>query len=978
MAPEFDPYYTWLGIRPEEQPPHHYRLLGLQLFEDNVDAIEHAADRQMAHLRTLQTGKHAEASQQLLNEVATAKVCLLNAQKKAAYDATLRERLSSQVAAVPVAEPLVDPSLAALLEGVKAEPLSAKTPARLGRRQTPTTTYLLLAAVAVAVVILGMLLWPRPAVQTPSPTTAPQQPEVPTPQPAEPKPSEVAASPSEPSTPVPVMADEPPPPANAASSPGASPPPTPTLSGEHLPLGQWVDVLKYADLEWGRAYGDWSRQAEGIVGALSMKDSANPRLALPVEIDGSYDLEVELTRNERDLTAGVILPVGRRRVALRFDCRNFGTPISGLEPINGQSAMRNPTARTGAAFVTGQRALVAIQVRVDARRASISTQIDGKPFLQWEGPLEMLNRSPQRQWSLPGENPLGLSCNFCKVTFHSVRVRMVSGQAVITKAPSQNLPIVDAKPAEPAPAKPEPKPEKRLSVPTSAEQEKTLVQLEEVYKLKQNRPAAQKVALAQTLLDLSEQASPRPVEQFVLLHTAMEQARDGGDADVMLQAVEAIVARFDVEALNARAKALAQFAKNAPEGSSLKGFAAAADRTIEQALADNRYELAMELAEEAYRLGQKPQGKAFRKQTYDRRNEVKRLYDRRREIEQTLVSLKASPEDPALNLAAGRWHCLELGDWRQGLPCLAKGSDEKLKALAQQELTSPPLEPADQVKLADAWFDLAQTMSGKSKDEVLLHAGAWYRQVEMSGITGLLATKVSKQLKDIGRLGRPIPDLPSGEPQPGEELPAGVWVNVFKWVDVERDRAVGQWKRNAEEIVAGYAPWTLAEGHPRLALPVAVEGGYDLRVEFTRTGPPFMVGAILPAGARQLVMAFDQGPADDKASGLELIEGKGFRDNPTTKRGPAVLTNGLRYTVLHRVRLEGDRVRIEILLNGQVLLQWTGRQALLMTTMRPYALPGKNWPGLVASNSEVIFHTAWLRRISGKATRVDVAGKMPQ
>jgi hypothetical protein len=51
----FDPYHIWLGIPPDEQPPHHYRLLGIRIFEDNVEVIAHAADQRMAHLRTFQT-----------------------------------------------------------------------------------------------------------------------------------------------------------------------------------------------------------------------------------------------------------------------------------------------------------------------------------------------------------------------------------------------------------------------------------------------------------------------------------------------------------------------------------------------------------------------------------------------------------------------------------------------------------------------------------------------------------------------------------------------------------------------------------------------------------------------------------------------------------------------------------------------------------------------------------------------------------
>ncbi|MDY0166282.1 MAG: serine/threonine-protein kinase [Thermoguttaceae bacterium] len=93
MTQAFDPYYQWLGIPAAEQPPNHYRLMGLSLFEANPAVIENAADQRMIHLRTFQAGKHAAECQRLLNEVATARVTLLGAEKKAAYDAQLRDAL---------------------------------------------------------------------------------------------------------------------------------------------------------------------------------------------------------------------------------------------------------------------------------------------------------------------------------------------------------------------------------------------------------------------------------------------------------------------------------------------------------------------------------------------------------------------------------------------------------------------------------------------------------------------------------------------------------------------------------------------------------------------------------------------------------------------------------------------------------------------------------------------------------------------
>jgi hypothetical protein len=92
MADAFDPYYTWLAIPKAEQPPDHYRLLGLPRYEENLDVISNAMDQRSAYLRTLQTGKHAVESQRLLNEVAAAAGCLLNRERKSAYDIQLREQ----------------------------------------------------------------------------------------------------------------------------------------------------------------------------------------------------------------------------------------------------------------------------------------------------------------------------------------------------------------------------------------------------------------------------------------------------------------------------------------------------------------------------------------------------------------------------------------------------------------------------------------------------------------------------------------------------------------------------------------------------------------------------------------------------------------------------------------------------------------------------------------------------------------------
>ncbi len=95
MTVQFDPYHKWLGIPQEEQPPGHYRLLGIARFEVDPDVIDAAFYRQTAHVRTYQLGPNSDLSQKLLNEIAGARACLIDPAKKAAYDAKLRATLAT-------------------------------------------------------------------------------------------------------------------------------------------------------------------------------------------------------------------------------------------------------------------------------------------------------------------------------------------------------------------------------------------------------------------------------------------------------------------------------------------------------------------------------------------------------------------------------------------------------------------------------------------------------------------------------------------------------------------------------------------------------------------------------------------------------------------------------------------------------------------------------------------------------------------
>jgi hypothetical protein len=86
----FDPYRKWLGIPEGKRPPTHYQLLGISPDERDPEVINAAVVRQSAYVRNFQAGKYSAEATRLLNEIAAAKVCLLDPQKRTRYDAELR------------------------------------------------------------------------------------------------------------------------------------------------------------------------------------------------------------------------------------------------------------------------------------------------------------------------------------------------------------------------------------------------------------------------------------------------------------------------------------------------------------------------------------------------------------------------------------------------------------------------------------------------------------------------------------------------------------------------------------------------------------------------------------------------------------------------------------------------------------------------------------------------------------------------
>ncbi|MBI1900829.1 MAG: general secretion pathway protein GspE [Planctomycetia bacterium] len=88
-AETLDVYKEWLGIPEGPRPPDNYQLLRLVQFEDGTDKIRSNYKKLNAHVRKYATGQYSVRSQELLNELAKAMLCLTDATRKADYDISL-------------------------------------------------------------------------------------------------------------------------------------------------------------------------------------------------------------------------------------------------------------------------------------------------------------------------------------------------------------------------------------------------------------------------------------------------------------------------------------------------------------------------------------------------------------------------------------------------------------------------------------------------------------------------------------------------------------------------------------------------------------------------------------------------------------------------------------------------------------------------------------------------------------------------
>jgi hypothetical protein len=151
--------------------------------------------------------------------------------------------------------------------------------------------------------------------------------------------------------------------------------------------------------------------------------------------------------------------------------------------------------------------------------------------------------------------------------------------------------------------------------------------------------------------------------------------------------------------------------------------------------------------------------KIGRRLEFDRDPSVKEAVGREEsEALKAEAALAANPNDPAANLALGKYLAFQKNEWAAAMPRLAKGADAVLKALAEKELTEPRTGP-EKMDLGEAWADAAPKLPALKKN-ILDRATHWYVQAWPS-VDGPSKDKLRERFRKLfqtaGSIGKAAP-----------------------------------------------------------------------------------------------------------------------------------------------------------------------------------------------------------------------------
>lgn len=145
---------------------------------------------------------------------------------------------------------------------------------------------------------------------------------------------------------------------------------------------------------------------------------------------------------------------------------------------------------------------------------------------------------------------------------------------------------------------------------------------------------------------------------------------------------------------------------------------------VVKAVAENDYDLALKQLSKMRKDAIKTRQRALLSEIISTIKEVNRLKREFQKLDSVFETLQKTKDPKACRIIAN-FYCLEKGDWQAGLNLLTRSESPALRTTAAADLKRPST-PEEQVKLADAWWKVADEEKGDSRKAFLLRGRYWY------------------------------------------------------------------------------------------------------------------------------------------------------------------------------------------------------------------------------------------------------------
>ena len=171
----------------------------------------------------------------------------------------------------------------------------------------------------------------------------------------------------------------------------------------------------------------------------------------------------------------------------------------------------------------------------------------------------------------------------------------------------------------------------------------------------------------------------------------------------------------------------------------------------ERAASEDEFEIAVKLLETAATESRRAGDTELAKAANQRSRAVKQVRDQFRVAEKARNKIDSGSAKAEDFLTLGQFHCFLRGEWDEGLPLMAKGSDAVLKKLAGDDRQQPQI-AKDQSALAVRW----KTYGESEKDQAYKMAGLrrayfWYAKAAPQ-LSGLSRARVQRSLDELAQL----------------------------------------------------------------------------------------------------------------------------------------------------------------------------------------------------------------------------------